>query len=58
MRSGVDFAGELVRAEDGPVERGRSGTAAGAIGVILIRFPSGGCEVCVVDSGLSFEPSN
>jgi hypothetical protein len=59
MRCGVDFAGELGWADDGPVERGRSGTEAGAVGVILIRFPSGCCEVCVVAGELSFEaPSN
>jgi hypothetical protein len=58
MRCGIGLAGELVWAEDGPVERGRSGTEAEVVGVILIRFPSGCCEVCVVDGGLSVAPSN
>lgn len=53
MLCGDGFAGELLW-EEGPVERGRSGTEADAVGVILIRFPSGCCELCVADAEMSF----
>lgn len=49
-----DRAGEWGWEEDGPVERGLSGTEAETVGVILIRFPSGCCELCVAGAELSF----